>query len=167
MDKKHKNIFKKILINIFLVTVVLMSGFFLIKLAGDTLSLKILFICIILDYILGNSLALAKISKHGNGEISSSIGLIGIVKKIAILFITIVSIYLDKYFIQQSLNIAISNIIIISFIINEVLSIIENARIVNIHLPTGITQKLEDYKENINLKKEKKKNDKNNKKTNN
>ncbi len=152
---------KKILINIFLVTVVIFSSFFLLRIVGDSLAIKILFICIVLDYILGTSLALAKISKHGNGHISSKIGLIGIIKKIAILFITIISIFLDKLFISQSLNISVSNIIVISFIINEIISILENAKRVNITLPVEITDKL---KKNINFNKDN--DDKNNKKSN-
>lgn len=151
---------KKILTNIFLVTVVIFSSFFLLQIVGDSLAVKILFICIVLDYILGTSLALAKISKHGNGHISSKIGLIGIIKKIAILFITIIAIFLDKLFISQSLNISISNIIVISFIINEIISILENAKRVNITIPVEITDKLK----NINFNKDK--DDKNNKKSN-
>lgn len=167
MSKRSKlKAVKKILINIVLVTIVLLSGFHLSLIVGNTVSIKLLFICITLDYILGNSLALAKISKHGNGEISSQIGLIGLIKKIAILFITIVSIYVDKLFLEQSLNIAISNIIIISFIINEIISIFENAKIVHVNIPKFVKDKLEEYQDNLNNeninKEEKKTNDKNN-----
>lgn len=105
--------------------------------------LTLLLTVIIIDYITG--LMSAVIHKN----LSSSIGFKGIIKKVSILLIVVLSYQLDK-FIGSNL---IMTTTILFFITNELISIIENYGKIGLPLPPQL-------KKVINMLKEKQDNDK-------
>lgn len=103
-------------------------------------SLITLLIFMIIDYISGIIVATVfkKSTKTKDGGLSSKIHFIGLTKKFIILGVIIIAHRLDII-----LNLSyVENTVIISYIINELLSIIENLGIMGVPIPTIITKAL-------------------------
>lgn len=85
---------------------------------------------------MGLSLALQGNSKHGQGVMSSTVGFIGITKKITILVLVALAALLDAFLINYGISLRyLKDIAIMAFVINEMISIIENANAMGLQLP--------------------------------
>lgn len=102
-------------------------------LGGIDVALQCLLIAIVLDYISGIIKAFMK------KELSSRIGFNGIVKKIGLLLLVMVSVLVDKVTGDTG---AIRTLVIYYFVANEGLSIIENLSIAGVPIPQGLKKAL-------------------------
>lgn len=102
-------------------------------LGGIDVALQCLLIAIVLDYISGIIKAFMK------KELSSRIGFKGIVKKIGLLLLVMVSVLVDKVTGDTG---AIRTLVIYCFVANEGLSIIENLSIAGVPIPQGLKKAL-------------------------
>lgn len=106
---------------------------------SDDLITLIIFMAV--DYITGMIVAgvFKRSSKSNSGTLSSNAGWKGLCKKGVTLLVVLVAYRLDV-----TLGVAyIKTAVIIAFIINEVLSIIENAGLMGVHIPEPVTKALE------------------------
>ena len=102
-------------------------------LGGWDTGMETLLIILLLDYITGIIVAgvFRKSKKTKSGGLNSSIGLMGIFKKVGELILVMVAVLLDR-----ALNLDIvRNGVIIVLISNEVLSIIENLGLMGVPIP--------------------------------
>lgn len=110
-------------------------------LGGFDMGLQTLLICMVIDYATGIIVAgvFHKSSKTENGSLESATGFKGLMKKVAILFVVAVGACIDKTvgttFLRDS--------IVIGFMLNEVLSIIENVGLMGVPLPKVVTKAIE------------------------
>lgn len=108
----------------------------------DNLSpiVKVFFICMFVDYILGFIAAvIGKSKKTITGHLSSSTGFIGILKKASMIVIVAMAI-----FIERTANIGIvGETVACCFIINELVSITENMGIIGIPVPNAIIKAID------------------------
>ena len=114
----------------------------LFKLIGEpTQDLKILLILMIIDLIVGFTVSAVwhKSSKTKSGKVSSKVMFKGIVKKILTLVLVVVAYQID---ILLGYNV-IRHVAIIAFIVQEIISIIENIAITGIKAPDIITKALD------------------------
>ena len=102
-------------------------------LGGIDVALSCLLIAIILDYATG--LIKAFVTK----ELSSKIGIRGIVKKVSILFIVMLAVLIDKVTGETG---AIRTLVIYYFVANEGLSILENLGQAGVPIPQSIKKAL-------------------------
>lgn len=102
-------------------------------LGGIDVALSCLLIAIILDYVTG--LIKAFVTK----ELSSKIGIRGIVKKVSILFIVMLAVLIDKVTGETG---AIRTLVIYYFVANEGLSVIENLGQAGVPIPQSIRKAL-------------------------
>lgn len=96
-----------------------------------------LFTCTVLlmgiDYIIGLLTAIrGKSSKTNDGKLNSSVGLSGIFKKIIMLLSVVMSYIIDMIFLKTNV---VCYGVMISFIVNECISILENLAANNIKIP--------------------------------
>lgn len=111
---------KKITISIILL-IILAIALGLSILFGLNISIKVLLICMLADYLIGIAMAISGNSKHGG--LKSYVGYTGIVKKAIMIFIVVI-----MGLLEQLLNINfLQKTITVAFIFNEVVSILENA----------------------------------------
>ena len=109
------------------------GGYISYLLGGFTADLMTLILFMIIDFIMGVLVALIfhKSAKTETGTLSSSAAFKGIIKKTAELMFVVIAqrldIYLGSAFIKDA--------VIIGFIINELISIIENAGLMGITSP--------------------------------
>lgn len=89
--------------------------------------LKVMLILIIIDYVS------AILSAIYNKKISSSIGYKGIIKKIGIIFFISLSQQIDNLNIYEDTN--IRYLVLYFFIFNEIFSILENLKSLNLPIP--------------------------------
>lgn len=89
--------------------------------------LEVLLVLIVIDYVS------AILSAIHNKKISSSIGYKGIIKKFGIIFFVSLSQQIDKLNIYEDNN--IRYLVLSFFIINEILSILENLKSLNLPIP--------------------------------
>ena len=122
------------------------ATFFVYLIGGFDVAISCLLISIIIDYISG--IIKAFITK----EASSKIGVIGIVKKVAILLLVMLAVLVDRVTGESG---AIRTLVIYYFVANEGLSILENLGEAGIPIPSIIKDSLKA------LKKESKGNKKN------
>lgn len=116
------------------------GGLFLAYLGGFDSYLKTLLIFMAIDYVLGITLGFLGKSKNSErGGLSSYIGWVGIIKKIAYLTLVIIAIELDMLL---GLSI-VRNATIIFFILNELISITENFGLLGIKIPAIITKAID------------------------
>ena len=111
-------------------------------LVGDiTMPFIILLIFMCTDYITGLILSgvFKKSKKTESGGLSSEIGFKGLIKKVCIIICVIVANMLD----YVSKTNYIRNVVIISFITNEVISIIENLGLIGVKIPKVITNAID------------------------
>lgn len=117
-------------------------GSLLINLIGKpTDDLIILIVLMIIDLIVGFLISAIwqKSSKTDSGKLSSSAMFKGIVKKFFTLLIVVIAFQLDKLLVMN----VIRHIVIISFIVEEILSITENIAITGIKIPRIVTKALD------------------------
>ena len=114
----------------------------LLKVIGEpTQDLKILLLLMVLDLIVGFTVSAVwhKSSKTKSGKVSSKVMFKGIVKKILTLVLVVVAYQID---ILLGYNV-IKHVAIIAFIVQEIISIIENIAITGIKAPDIITKALD------------------------
>lgn len=121
---------------------VLLSGtsYFL---GGFDSSVKALLIVILIDYITGICKAII------NKNVSSIIGLKGVVKKVGYLLIVGLASILDKI---MGNTMAIRNLVIYFFVANEGISIVENWGGMGLPLPKKLIEVLQDLKNKEEIK---------------
>ena len=119
-------------------------------------SIIVLIIAMVLDYISGI------IKSYETNTLSSKIGAKGIIKKFSYFLVIIISFIIDFILCNYTLNEIniyypiISEIIIAWFVINEVISILENVSEIGVPLPKfiiNITSHLKNNLDNININK--------------
>ena len=113
-----------------------------LKVIGEpTQDLKILLLLMVIDLIVGFTVSAVwhKSSKTKSGKVSSKVMFKGIVKKILTLVLVVVAYQID---ILLCYNV-IRHITIIAFIVQEIISIIENIAITGIKTPDIITKALD------------------------
>lgn len=122
-------------------------GFIISLMGGWSIFLETLFILILLDIITGILTCMYKSSHHTrNGKFSSSEFYRGLLKKGMIIIVIIVANRFDLIFNFEYLT----NIVIMFFIINEMMSIIENAGLIGLPLPKKLMDVLEVFSEEPN-----------------
>lgn len=117
-------------------------GSLLINLIGKpTDDLNILIVLMIIDLVVGFLISAIwkKSSKTDSGKLSSTVMFKGIIKKFFTLVIVVIAFQLDKLLVMN----VIRHIVIIAFIVEEILSIIENISITGIKIPAIITKALD------------------------
>lgn len=117
-------------------------GSLLINLIGKpTDDLIILIVLMIIDLIVGFLISAIwqKSSKTDSGKLSSTVMFKGITKKFFTLVIVVIAFQLDKLLVMN----VIRHIVIISFIVEEILSITENIAITGIKIPRIVTKALD------------------------
>ena len=120
------------------------GAFFAHLLGGWDFALKALALFMLLDYFTGLAVGwLNKSRKTENGALSSEIGFIGFAKKIGILIAVSVACVLDKLAGSDVLRDAV----IIAYITNEAISIIENLGIIGVPIPYKLRKAIEVLKE--------------------
>lgn len=126
-----KNNLAKALTLIVIVIFAVWLGFFV----GIDLALKTLLIVMTIDYLTGVSLALMGNSKHGDGNLSSKIGYKGLVKKVTILLLVGLCAIIQNYLIGYGITFRyLRDISIVAFIINEIISIMENSKLAGLDI---------------------------------
>ena len=142
------NKFLKVLILVLIIVFV----FWLCLFIGIDFSIRTLLLVMTIDYVIGVSLAITGSSKHGDGKLSSKIGYKGIVKKITILLLVALGAIIDEYLVSRGISFEyIKDISIVAFIVNEIVSIIENSRLAGLEIPDIFTKLIEF----LNIKKKK------------
>ena len=121
-----KHLISDILSVILTATVYLLGGF--------DIAIQSLLIVIVIDYLTGIASAIY------NKELSSKIGLKGILKKFCYLLVVALSVVIDNLTGQSGL---IRTLVIYFFVANDGLSIIENMAEMNIKLPQKLIDSLE------------------------
>ena len=114
----------------------------ILYLVGDiTMPFIILLVFICTDYITGLILSgiFKKSKKTESGGLSSEIGFKGLIKKVCIIICVIVANLLDTVLGTNYIR----NVVIISFMTNEVISIIENLGLIGVKIPKVITNAID------------------------
>lgn len=122
-------------------------------LGGWNNSMKSLLICMVADYITGLIVAgvFKKSGKSKTGALSSQAGWKGLAKKGVTLLIVMVANQMD---VTLGMNV-IREAVVIGFLANEIISIVENAGLMGIPIPAVITKAIEVLKskgENADVK---------------
>lgn len=124
----------KILLNN-IVSVILTTFVYLV--GGFDIAIQSLLIVMVIDYLTGIASAIY------NKNLSSKIGLKGIIKKFCYLLVVALSVVIDNLLGQSGL---IRNLVIYFFVANDGLSIIENMGEMNVKLPEKLIDALEQIK---------------------
>lgn len=112
---------------------------------GWDVSLRVLIMFMVMDYVTGIVVAAERKSqKTEGGGLDSGVGLKGILKKLLMLLVVVMSVYLDMLIGQGSV---LRSVVILFFVANEGLSILENVGLMGIKLPTSLTKALEKLSE--------------------
>lgn len=112
-------------------------------LGGFDATLQSLIIVIIIDYITGI------IKSYKNKELSSKIGVFGIIKKVCFLFLVAIGVVVDRV---TNANGLIRNFVIYYLIANEGLSILENLGNIGVPIPDPLKKALQQLKKDNNKK---------------
>ena len=117
------------------------GGFVLYLIGGFDLFLEALLVCMIVDYLMGLTIAgvFKRSAKSKNGCLDSFVGWMGISKKITSLLFIIIAVELQKV----SGLVGIREGVILTLIVNELISIIENAGIMGIPVPDPIKKMID------------------------
>ena len=117
------------------------GGVIINLLGGWDNALAALFICIIIDYLTGLAVAgvFKKSPKTKNGALESRAGLKGLTRKIVMLFFVGVAHTLDILIGTDYIRYTV----IIGFICNEVISLIENAGLMGVPIPKVLTKAID------------------------
>lgn len=125
-------------IKVFLMTIIGVIGSIIAELFGGwTTDLQTLLIFMIIDFSSGLMVAalFKKSNKTKTGTLNSTVGFKGICKKCYILLMVLVAHRLDVTLATDYIKTAV----IIAFIVNELISIIENAGLMGIPIPKVVT----------------------------
>lgn len=125
----YNQVMKEIIDSILAVT----ATTFIYLIGGLDIALVCLLIAIILDYISGI------IKAYVTKELSSKIGLKGILKKVGILLIVMLSVLVDRVTGETG---AVRTLVIYYFVANEGLSILENLGQAGVPIPESIKKAL-------------------------
>ena len=117
------------------ISVILTTFVYLV--GGFDIAIQSLLIVIVIDYLTGIASAIY------NKELSSKIGLKGILKKFCYLLVVALSVVIDNLLGQSGL---IRSLVIYFFVANDGLSIIENMAEMNVKLPQKLIDVLEQIK---------------------
>ena len=112
-------------------------------LGGFDVALNCLLIAITLDYVSGI------IKAYVNKELSSQIGVKGILKKVGILVVVMLSVLIDRVAGETG---AIRTLVIYYFVANEGLSILENIGAAGVPIPAKLKKALKALKKESNKK---------------
>ncbi len=112
-------------------------------LGGFDATLQSLIIVIVIDYITGI------IKSYKNKELSSKIGVFGIIKKVCFLFLVAIGVVVDRV---TNANGLIRNFVIYYLIANEGLSILENLGNIGVPIPDPLKKALQQLKKDNNKK---------------
>lgn len=125
----------------FLIVVGAIGSFIASLFGGWDAALTTLCIFMAIDYLTGLVVAAVfkKSKKTSTGALSSAVGWKGLVKKGVMLLIVLVAYRLDLL-VGSSY---IKDLVVISFVVNETLSIIENAGLMGIPIPTVISKAID------------------------
>lgn len=117
------------------------GSFIAAALGGWDTAIITLFIFMLIDYVTGWILAVVfkKSHKTETGGYSSAIGLKGLCKKAMILLLVVVANLLDK---QTGANF-VRDAVCIAFMINEAMSILENAGLMGVPIPAALKKALD------------------------
>ncbi len=112
---------------------------------GWNAMIQTLLLFMVLDYITGIIAAgvFHKSSKTSSGALSSKAGFKGLAKKMVILIVICLAYHID---IILNLNNALYSIVVIAYIANESISILENAIAMNIPIPKKLEEAIESMK---------------------
>lgn len=140
---------KKDIIKVLFLAALLAFLAYLGVMIGVTMSIKTLIIVMAVDYLIGTSLAMTGKSKHGM-RLSSTIGYQGLIKKLTILLLVGVTAMIEAYLMSIGIHFEhIKEIAIVAFIINEIISIVENSRLAGLEVPGVISKLIETLKNTI------------------
>jgi len=122
-------------------------GSVLYLIGGFDLFLEALLVCMIVDYLMGLTIAgvFKRSEKSKNGCLDSFVGWMGISKKITSLLFIIIGVELQKV----SGLAGIREGVILALIVNELISIIENAGIMGIPVPDPIKKMIDVLKPQV------------------
>ncbi|MGN0575278.1 MAG: holin family protein [Ruminococcus sp.] len=110
------------------------------SLAAGTLALATLVVFMGIDFVTGLVTAVMGKSKHSrSGALNSKAGWIGLAKKFCILLMVVVGVRIDILLGTTYIR----DTVCISFCLNELLSIIENATLMGIPFPPGIKKAID------------------------
>lgn len=100
-----------------------------------------LLVCMVIDYFSGIIVALVfkNSPKTDTGALESNAGLKGLVKKIFILFIVVVAVQIDMVLNSSFVR----NAVILGFIANEALSIMENGGLMGFKYPSALVNAID------------------------
>lgn len=118
-------------------------------LGGWDVALACLIVAIILDYVSG------VIKAYVNKDLSSRIGFKGLLKKVGVLLIVMLSVLVDRITGETG---AVRSLVIYYFVANEGLSILENLAVAGVTVPNAIKNALKVLKDLGNNKTTKGKN---------
>lgn len=114
---------------------------------GIDFAVRTLILVMCVDYVLGLSLAISDKSKHGDGGLSSHIGYKGLVKKINMLLLVGVAVIVEKFLLEMGLHVQyVKDIIVIAFVLNEIISIIENSKLMGLDIVDMIFKALKIFR---------------------
>ena len=127
-----KNKLIKIIVIVIIIALITSFTFMM----GFNFLLKSLILVMTVDYVLGISLGILGSSKHGNGVMSSKVGFKGILKKLTILLLVGISFLITMYLSEYNINFKYATeVVITAFFVNEIVSILENAKLLGISIP--------------------------------
>lgn len=117
------------------------GSFVAAALGGWDAAVNTLIVFMLIDYVTGWILAVVfkKSHKTATGGYSSAIGLKGICKKVMILLLVVVANLLDK---QTGANF-VRDGVCIAFMVNEAMSILENAGLMGVPIPAALKKALD------------------------
>ena len=112
---------------------------------GWNTMIQTLLLFMVLDYLTGIIVAgvFHKSSKSASGALSSKAGFKGLAKKIVILIVICLTYRID---IMLNLNNTLYSIVVIAYITNESISILENAMAMGIPVPKNLEEAIENMK---------------------
>lgn len=111
-------------------------------LGGWDNAMSALLIFMVLDYVTGVMLALVwkRSNKSRTGKLDSRVGFKGICKKVGMLFFILIAVQADQVF---GMNGVLRLAVIMFFISNEALSVIENLKIMGVPVPQILADRFE------------------------
>ena len=120
------------------------GGAFIKTLGGTSPALEFLLYAMIVDFVLGMIIgALNKSTKTESGGLNSTIGYKGLAKKVGIIIMVWIGFQADKVIGTEILR----NMIIMGYVVNEVLSIVENLSLLGVVKIQAVTKMLDILKQ--------------------
>ena len=112
---------------------------------GWTITMTVMVVAMVIDYITGMAVAIAgKSTKTAGGHLDSNVGWNGLMRKGIMLLVVLVAAYLDKAFGNGH---AIRDAAAWFYIANEGLSMLENAALLGVPFPSALKNLLDQTKE--------------------